>query len=105
MNTKQKIALAAAAIVAVAFSVPDGDINNGLATVNKVDGYYIFMQCTPVAPYEILGTVKKTGIAISGDPDEMFKTILRRAKKDFPKCDAIIFTDVAMKHGDCIVFK
>lgn len=79
--------------------------DKALAKVNREQGYYIFIQCTPVAEYEVLGTVKKTGIVWSGSPEEMYKIIIRRTKKEYPKADGIIFEDVAMEHATCIVFK
>lgn len=84
---------------------PPDEIKKDLATVNMQDGYYIFIQCRPVAAFDSLGEVKKTGFVMTGSPKEMFNTLLRRAKKDFPKCDALIFSDVQMEHAMCIRFK
>lgn len=76
------------------------------ARVNQAEGLYIFMESTPLREYEVLGTVKKTGLTWTGGlPQEMFRIILRRAKKDFPNCDGVIFEDIEMKHATCIKFK
>lgn len=101
---KKLLLLSLIASIIVAFSFTT-DEKKDLATVNMVDGYYIFIQCKPVAAYDELGQVKKTGVTWSGSPKEMFKTLLRRAKNDYPKCDALIFEDVEMEHATCIRFK
>jgi hypothetical protein len=75
------------------------------ATVEMAEGVYVFLQSRPVADYEVLGTVKKTGLVWSGKPKEMYRILLRRAKKDFPTCDGIIFEDIDMDHATCIKFK
>jgi len=79
--------------------------DKGLARVNRYQGYYIFVQSQPICEYDVLGTVKKTGVVWSGSPDEMFNTLIKRMKKDYPKADGIIFDDVAMEHATCIQFK
>lgn len=79
--------------------------DKGSALVEQKDGYYIFMFSQPQWGYEVMGSVKKTGIVLSGSPEEMFNTILRRCKKQYPKADGIIFTSVDMEHADCIKFK
>lgn len=83
----------------------DTPVKKNLASVKQSQGIYIFMQSEPVAEYEVLGTVKKTGIVWSGKPEEMFNTILRRAQKDYPRCDGLIFDAVDMEHATCIKFK
>jgi len=91
-------------IAALAFTTQTEN-KKDLARVNRVEGYYIFIQCAPIAEYDVLGTVKKTGVTWSGSPEEMYRTLLKRMKKDYPKADGIIFDDVAMEHATCIQFK
>ena len=67
------------------------DYKKSDAKVNQAEGIYIFLESTPLKEYEVLGTVKKTGIVWSGQPNEMLRIILRRARRDYPNCDAIIF--------------
>ena len=76
-----------------------------LAQVNQAQGVYIFMQCIPVSEYIVLGTVKKTGLVWTGKPEEMFNTIIRRVKKDYPTTEGLIFDAVDMQHATCIKFK
>lgn len=75
------------------------------AKVEQHDGLYIFMFSKPVAQYETLGTIEKKGIVASGKPDEMLQLMIKKAKKDHPTCQAIIFTEVNMYKADCIKFK
>jgi hypothetical protein len=75
------------------------------ATVEQAEGLYVFLQSRPVAEYDVVGTVKKTGLVWSGKPKEMYRILLKRAKKDYPNCDGIIFEDIDMDHATCIKFK
>jgi len=79
--------------------------NQSAAQVEQKEGIYIFMFSKPVAQYEYLGTVKKTGLVWTGKPEEMFNILLRRCKKDYPQANGIIFADVDMNKADCIKFK
>lgn len=94
-----------AALLLIAATIPQSPVKKSSAEANLVDGYYIFMQCKPLHEYEVIGTVKKTGVTWSGQPSEMYNTLIRRMKKEFPKADGIIFDDVEMEHATCIMFK
>ena len=94
--------LSIAVFILLSFRNPS---DHRMAQVNQLQGYYIFMQCTPTSEYTVLGTVKKTGIVWTGKPNEMFNTILRRVKKDYPNSDGIIFEGTDMEHATCIKFK
>jgi hypothetical protein len=76
-----------------------------IASVEQAQGMFVFLQSKPLAEYEVLGTVKKTGLVWTGSPKEMYRTLLRRAKKDYPNCDGIIFEDIDMEHATCVKFK
>jgi hypothetical protein len=80
-------------------------IKHTTATVDQAEGILVFIQSTPQADYEVLGTVKKTGLVMTGKPKEMFRILLRRAKKDYPTCEGLIFDDIDMDHATCIKFK
>ena len=74
------------------------------ATVNQMQGVYIFMYSKPNAEYTYLGSIKiKT--AWSGQPEEMLNITLRKLKKDYPGADGIIFTSAQMEMIDVIKFK
>lgn len=88
-----------------AFAQPSANQKNSMAEVNQVRGMYIFFESKPAAEYTVLGTVQKTGLVWSGSPYEMYNIILKRAKRDYPDCDGIIFEGIDMKHATCIKFK
>lgn len=90
--------------ISMSFAFKDYSDKN-TASVQQKDGIYIFMFSTPLADYEKLGTVKKTGIVLSGKPEEMFNILLRRCKKDYPSATGLIFSSVQMDEADAIRFK
>lgn len=94
--------LVAGCIVATGFTVLS---DKNLARVKTYQGFYLFMQSEPVQEYEVLGTVKKTGIVMSDSPDAMLNTLVKRTAKDFPQTEGIIFDDATMEHATCIKFK
>lgn len=75
------------------------------AKVEQHDGLYVFMFSKPAAAYEVLGTIEKKGLVASGKPDEMLQLMIKKAKKDHPSAQGIIFTEVNMFKADCIKFK
>jgi hypothetical protein len=70
------------------------DLKNSSAEVEQMEGYYIFVDSKPVKEYEYLGTVK--GASIGGFGDTQYSGIrdnmIKRAKKDYPKADGLIFS-------------
>lgn len=95
--------LAVAILVVSAFSLPQN--KKTLANVKQDNGLYVFIESTPVSDYETLGNVKKTGLVMNGKAEEMVKIITRRAKDDYPTCDAVIFDDLKLDHATVIKFK
>lgn len=80
------------------------DTDKSLASVDRVDGYYIFIMSKPEAKYEYMGSVNKS-IALTGKPEEMFKGIIKKIKKEYPRADAIMFTSIELDKADAIKFK
>ena len=91
------------AIILFSFRMAISEPHN--AQVYKWQGFDVFMECTPTSDYTVLGTVKEKGIVWSGKPKEMFTTILRRVKKDYPTADGVIFDLVNGQKASCIKFK
>lgn len=89
--------------IILAFTYPNQ--NEQKATVQQMEGVSIFILSKPISEYEFLGTVKKTGLVWSGKPDEMFNGILKKCKKEFPKANGIIFSDISLEKADCIFLK
>ena len=74
------------------------------ATVDQMQGLYVFIQSKPKADFEYLGTVKKS-IALTGKPQEMLNSMVKKVKNDYPQADGIIFTSVDMYKADAVKFK
>lgn len=72
------------------------------AMVNQQQGLYVFIFSAPTQHFETLGTVQKTGITFTNKPRELFNIICRRAKRNFPTGNAIIFDDITLKHATVI---
>jgi len=75
------------------------------ATVLRMSGLYVFIQSQPVAEYEVLGTIEKGGFVMTGKAKEMAEIMLRRANKQYPNADGIIFDDLGMYKVTVIKFK
>ena len=84
---------------------PSDQVKKDYASVNQVSGIFVFIQSKPLADYEVLGTVKKTGLTWNGKAKEMQTILIRRAQDDYPICEGIIFDDIAMDHATVIKFK
>ena len=98
---------AIALITLVSANLP-GDIDKSMAKVNQTQGYYLFVDSTPVAEYEYLGTVKnKVGLSdLEGSDDfiKVKKRLIKKAKKDFPEGNGLIF-NIENTRGEADVIK
>lgn len=76
-----------------------------LATVNQVQGVYIFVESEPVNTYIYLGTVKNTVTFGSGQFDDVKKTLLKKAKKEYPGANGLIihFVNGGTDYADAII--
>lgn len=74
------------------------------ATVEQREGLYVFVMSKPKAANEYLGTVKKS-LALTGEPEEMLNSMIKKVKKEYPEAEGIIFTTIAMDKADAIKFK
>lgn len=80
-----------------------------LATVERVNGYYLFISCTPTMDYETLGEVAPMdwSLGTQGQFAEVKQRIIDRVKKKYKEADGIIFyfkTGEADR-GEAIKFK
>lgn len=66
--------------------------SKGLAIVNQQEGIYIFVQSKPAENAKFLGKINMPEVVWKGKTKEMINTAVRRAKKQFPDCNAVIFT-------------
>lgn len=74
------------------------------ATVERRDGLYVYIMAKPKSDNEYLGSVKKS-LALTGEPEEMLNSMIKKVKKEYPQAEGIIFTTVAMDKADAIKFK
>ena len=77
--------------------------NCNTAEVEQVQGYDIYWKSKPVCEYEYLGTVKSAAI-VPGKPANVLLHMIKRAKKEYPKADAIIL-DGSMYVLDAVKYK
>lgn len=90
------------AFIAVAFyKEPNLDYNG--AKAEQEQGFFIFSHSKPVSEYEYLGTVK-VNVTMSGSPKELFNKALKKARKEYPQGDGIIF-NAELDKVDVIKFK
>jgi hypothetical protein len=88
-------------IMVASFTAP---IANNQAIVKPYNGLNVYILSTPFNEYTTLGTVKKTGLVMSGDAKNMLNTLIRRAKKEYPNCEGIIVDDISMETATVIKF-
>lgn len=93
--------LIALAVVLLTSSKP---VSDKLARPNEVEGFKIFILCTPVDDYEKLGYIK-VGMTWSGKPDQLMNKILKKAKNDYPTGDAILINGIDLEQAMVIKFK
>ena len=63
----------------------------GTATVNQVQGMYIYIQSKPAQEYDYLGNVSSAGVVKSYKEDDMIEHMIKRAKDKYSTADALIF--------------
>lgn len=70
-----------------------------VATVEQVQGIYVFMDAKPVKEFEYLGTVQATGAFSVRSPqyESVRDILIKRIKKEYPQADGII---LKLKDGD-----
>jgi len=71
----------------------------------KQEGLYIFILSTPTDEYEHLGTVKSPGVVMSKDFEDLLRTMVKRAKKEHPNADALLFNTGTIYTCDAVKFK
>lgn len=90
------------ALITSAFTLVDTEKEK--ATVEQMEGLYVFIKSKPTAENDYLGSVKKS-LALTGNPEEMLNAMIKKVKKEYPNADGIIFTSVSMDKADAIKFK
>lgn len=89
-----------------AFNGASDNVDKTMASVQKLDGYYIFVKAEPKAPYEKLGNMESPGMVKSLALNSMLNTFIKKAKKDYPNADGLVFNAAGESGmGSCEVIK
>jgi len=80
-------------VVASFFAFTTRSVNEvkGMAVVDQEQGIYIFIRSKPAANYKFLGKVNMPEVVWNGKPKEMMNIAIRRAARQFPEANGIIF--------------
>ncbi len=92
----------------VSFTVQNYTLKKSTGEVNQLQGLYIYVDSKPVLEYEYLGTVKGSGMSMgSGQYTDVRDNLIKRAKKEYPNGEAVIFSfiDGGTDRCDVIRFK
>jgi len=87
-----------------AFAVITYEPQKKTAEVEQMEGLYIFTDCKPVLEYEYLGTVKAS-IGWSAQYQSVRNKLIKKAKKEFPNAEGVIFQFKAGGTDKCDVIK
>lgn len=66
------------------------DARKSTAEVEQMQGFFVFVNCTPVLEYEYLGT-EKPGLTWDDDFVSVRDKMLKKCRKSFPEADGLIF--------------
>ena len=62
------------------------------ATVNQVNGLFIFVDCTPVSDYNYIGSVKYNSIMQRNPQYTVIRdALIKKVKKDWPNANGVMF--------------
>ena len=75
------------------------------AEVDQQNGIHMFIKSRPVKEYDFLGAVNMPEFVMSGKPKEMIDIATKRARKQYPEANAIIFTSDNLYSCDAIKIK
>lgn len=105
----KKILPIAVIFVLFAFSSVKFNREKATATVNQVQGMYVFVDSSPSAEYEYLGTVQTNKKAKISNPQYQIVRdyLLMVAKEKYPNADGIVihFSPADWDKADVIKFK
>jgi hypothetical protein len=100
------VIISLALIINLLFIFSKSFSDHSTATAQFEQGYYIFIESKPVAPYEYLGTITVHDYNTwMGSPKELFNVAMKRAKRDYPQANGLIFLDLDLHKIDAIKFK
>ena len=100
---KNKILFGAVLLIALLTAFKFAPNNNGNATVEQIEGIYVYSFSKPTEPNEYLGTVKGGNNGFN-EPSGMITKLIREAKKKYPGVQGVIVAPDNNK-ADCVKFK
>lgn len=74
------------------------------ASVEQIQGVYVFIHSKPNRPYEYVGSYQPT-VVPSGSAKPIINHMIKKGKENFPQADGIIFTSDKLDKADLIKFK
>jgi len=104
-RTLKFLAIGVAVLSLTAFAIKEYTVKKSTAEVEQVQGIYIFVSSKPQYEYEYMGTVKAGGVVMSKDYEDLMPKMVKKAIKEYPKADAVIFKDGRIYECDAIRFK
>ncbi len=75
----------------LALTVASYEPRSSTAEVDQIQGYCIFINAKPVKEYKYIGTVKSVMTLGSGQFQDVRDKLIRKAKKEYPEGDGLIF--------------
>ena len=98
--------IATVTLIAVSWK---GTTDKAAASARKIQGLYIFSDCTPVSDYQVLGTVSRNpAISFKSSQYENIRDMLiKKAKDQYPMGEGLILDlrDGGTDKADVIKFK
>jgi hypothetical protein len=79
-------------------------VTNRTATVEQVNGLYIYWHSRPLDDYTYIDTYQ-IKIAITGAPDELIQMMINKVKKKYPEANGIIILNDDLSSCDVIKLK
>lgn len=91
-------------LVTNSFIINENGSNKDVAKVEQLQGYYIFTDSKPVAEYDYIGNIK-VSVAMSADYKTIRDKLIKKASKEYPRADGLIFHFNKGEADKCEVIK
>ena len=105
----KRIFISIAIVCAVGFTVKKTFIDKSAASVNQVQGIYLFIESRPAGEYEFLGNIKPQGRFwnVYSKFEEARDALVKSVKEKYTSADGLIFhfNDSKNASADAIKFK
>ena len=92
------------ALTLVSFSI-HFSTSERAATVEKQDGLYIFWECKPVDPYEVIGIAKEPGVTMTKQTYTQRKRHFINDALEYKDADGIVYNPDVSGHYKALIIK